>query len=132
MIIEKCNNRPAWRLQTAQNTEVDDNLNDDNEEENSVQKFNQLNEIKRVIGRKFNMQSNDHRVRFKNIYTLKAEEFLLKVHQILNQIFNDVLGTSGDNNSKIRVFMDADGLSNPYNGPFVNGPPSNRRWRSAD
>ncbi len=104
-------------ISNPENIEIGENIYD--VDDNSVKKYYELNEVKRSIGRKFNMESHDHKVRFWNICTLKSEEFPIKVHQILGEIFTDVLGPSIDN-SKIRVYMDADGLSNPYNGPFVN------------
>ncbi len=119
LAIANDNQHPQWAFHTAPPT--NDTITDNSAEianNNDVNHFYELRSVKKTFNKKFNLQCDDYQARFKNMTDIDPSQFPIRVHQIMDSIFNDVLSVTG-NDSRIRVCMDADGLNRPYNGPFM-------------
>ncbi len=110
---------PEWNLSIA-STPISNNPLQ-NKEEDDLNNYFEVRTIKKTFNKKFNLHCDDHQARFKNMEKIEPSIFPLRVHDIMDKIFKDVIGDRGLE-GRIRVCMDADGLNRAYNGPFMEAP----------
>ncbi len=104
MDISKNNNGVERRYSIAR-TPSQTTINENN---NDVRNYYKLRTIKKTFNKKFNLHCHDHQAKFKNTQDIEPSAFPVRVHEIMDHIFKDVLNGS-ERDGRIRVCMDADG-----------------------
>ncbi len=75
--------------------------------------------VRKTFLKSFNVHRHHYKACFQGMQELDEDDFDSKADSILHDIFHQVL-KGYSKQTKMRVYMNGDGIESPYNGAFIN------------